>query len=69
MHVEKVCFYFIYNCYEVDSDFLLSHNLHDLYLKNNFQRCGGLKCEYYIDDFIIYVQVISKLKCGYTPLT
>ena len=45
-----------------------SHNLHDLYLTNNIQRCGGLKCEYYIGDFIIYIQVISKLKCGYTAL-
>ena len=53
----------------------LSHNLHDLYLTNYIQRCGGLQYEHYISDLKTYVHVINELKFGNmgsnlnTPLT
>ena len=74
---EKVCFSFFYNYCEVESCFFfsLSHNLHDLYLTNDIQRCGGLQYEHYIGDLKTYVHVINELKFGNmgsnlnTPLT
>ena len=73
---KKYVFLFFYNYCEVESCFFsLSHNLHDLYLTNYIQRCGGLQYEHYIGDLKTYEHVINELKFGNmgsnlnTPLT
>lgn len=64
MHVVKVCFYLFIITVKLIAVFFRSHNLQHLYLTNNIQQCGGHQCEYYFSDFIIDIQIISKLKCG-----